>query len=255
MGMKYIFVGDVHGDVELVRNVLNFANKRQVVFLGDFLDSFTFSKKDQIDSLLLAIDAVRSGTATILHANHEMSYLDSRMRCGGWNTLMETHILPIKTELTKMMTPAIFLSKKPTLITHAGVSRQLWNHLNLEIKSLPQLLNEASKDLGSWFYWAGRARGGADPYGGPLWCDWNTEFTPVPGLIQILGHTCTFGTPLRFQQRFISKVRYSDNYDFNIDCLQEVPEILEYDEDAGHMTVCRVDNDGISQVSVSILLP
>jgi hypothetical protein len=35
----------------------------------------------------------------------------------------------------------------------------------------------------------GRGRGGIARVGGVVWADWNTEFVPIEGLNQVVGHT------------------------------------------------------------------
>jgi len=258
--MKHLFVGDIHGDVEVVRNVLRFADGRHVVFLGDFLDSFRFGKKDQIESLLAAMKAARSGKATLITANHEVSYLDVEQRCAGWNAVMDSLVLPHQHQLRSVMKPFLLLrdpagSRRPLLVTHAGVTSQLWSACGLTVERLEEALTEASRDSRSWFYSTGRARGGLRPFGGPLWCDWNHEFTPVSEITQVVGHTGDVGVPYGFRQKLLSGIRCTaKNFDFNVDCLQSTSEILEYDHDAGFAVVCRVDAEGIHHMSSPVFL-
>jgi len=87
------------------------------------------------------------------------------------------------------------------LVMYAGISAKLLRGLEIAEPNAVRHAGQAvlSKSmLNGWFadmsedspyWWIGRARGGRDPIGGPLWCDWDAEFTPIPGLLQIVGHT------------------------------------------------------------------
>ena len=85
--MPTIVVGDLHGQHEIVDKVMKYAGTElDVVFLGDYVDSFKRGPDDQIMTLQKVIAAALNHPkqVTALKGNHEMSYLDDRMRCSGW---------------------------------------------------------------------------------------------------------------------------------------------------------------------------
>jgi hypothetical protein len=76
------------------------------------------------------------------------------------------------------------------LLTHAGF-HPAW----LKTPSMEQIIdccNRAMENAGRGqadpLLGAGFDRGGTQPFGGPLWLDWNS-FVPIPGIDQIVGHT------------------------------------------------------------------
>jgi hypothetical protein len=186
--MKTMVVGDIHGRTESVQAALN--SGYPVVFVGDYLDSFTRKPVEQIQALKLVIEAVKSGQAQALIGNHEVSYLDSTQRCAGWNPSTQMGVDQIMCD-SRVTDPETFQARFDTdlleyytfcegfLITHAGVSRTL---LESRSQNLAEYLD------GGDYLQCSRYRGGSSPVGGLLWCDWR-EFEPVDGIRQILGHT------------------------------------------------------------------
>jgi len=59
--MKYTFVGDIHGRWEAVKEALQ--RDGEVIFVGDFVDSFDRSVDDQEKCLQLVIEAIKRNKA------------------------------------------------------------------------------------------------------------------------------------------------------------------------------------------------
>ena len=201
-----IVVGDLHGKYEVVDYVLDTFDE-DIVFIGDYLDSFKRTKTDQLrvlDTVLLAVEA-EPNRVTALKGNHELSYMAWDERCSGWNSGMQNEVYSRPMHLLKD-----YVWVLDTLISHAGVSNALLEQLNT---NLTQYL-EDGKLLG-----AGYARGGNAPVGGLYWCDWYKEFEPVIGVPQIVGHT-----GYRPQGSYNGIIL--DGNSFNIDCLDFVPQVI-----------------------------
>lgn len=174
--MKTLVIGDLHGQVEIVSKALD--TGLPLIFLGDYLDSYTREVVDQIDTLMLVIEAVKTGRAQALLGNHEMSYLDRRMRCSGYRLATQLHVDNIHDVMLKHLN--IYIRDDEFLFTHAGVSQRL---LTARSQTLKEYLD------GNEYFQVGRARGGSiGAVGGLYWCDWR-EFEPVPGIKQIVGHS------------------------------------------------------------------
>jgi hypothetical protein len=186
--MKTMVVGDIHGRIHTVEAALN--SGYPVIFVGDYLDSFTAKPVQQIQALKLVIEAVKDGRAQALIGNHEVSYIDPMQRCSGWNPSTQMGVDQLMAD-SRVTDPETFQAKYDTdllkyytycegfLITHAGVSRTL---LESRSQNLAEYLN------GGDYLQISRYRGGYQPVGGLLWCDWR-EFEPIPGIKQIVGHT------------------------------------------------------------------
>lgn len=177
--MKTLVVGDLHGQLELVLRA--FKTPYPVIFLGDYVDSFNRSVTDQIETLRLVLDGVRDGRCRALRGNHEMSYIDNRYRCSGYNTATQIHM----DHFSRGADPNLdvledYIFCEGFLLSHAGVSQELLDYHNI---TLDEYL--ASGD----FDGAGYARGGTRPVGGLRWCDWRFEFAAIADQPQIVGHT------------------------------------------------------------------
>ena len=182
-----IVVGDLHGQVEIAEKILTKTEGHyNVIFLGDYLDSYNRSVEDQIECLKIVLDAVENqgNRVVALAGNHERSYLYAE-RCSGWNSITQFHVNHLKRKCD-MFLREYFWMADDLLITHAGVSV---DYVPPYVKNLT-LREKVQKFLNSDDRFAvGRTRGGMEEVGGIYWCDYNFEFLPVPGLRQIFGHT------------------------------------------------------------------
>jgi len=102
------------------------------------------------------------------------------------------------------------------LVSHAGLTDQLWRKEHLTFENLEQRLIEGWSKTSSFVHQIGSYRGGFSSVGGLFWCDWNAEFEPIEGLTQVFGHTAGRG----IRQRVNS---------FCIDCLDHEHSFLEMD--------------------------
>jgi len=180
--MKYLIIGDLHGQYEIVDKAASKAeeNNYGLVFVGDYLDSFNRTVEDQIRTLTTVLDLIESKKAIGLFGNHEMSYLDERKRCSGYNAATQAHIIHLESRMNDALISYIEL--EGFLITHAGVSDTFLKGWGA---SLEDYLAKGAYDQ------VGAARGGwpGRAIGGLRWCDFNSEFTPIEGVKQVFGHT------------------------------------------------------------------
>jgi hypothetical protein len=215
--MDTIVVGDIHGDISLVKRVLSYPCN--IIFVGDFLDSYTNSVEDQVDSLRLVLSACASegGRVQALMGNHEVSYTHPYMRCSGFNLTTYQHVIHLKGLMERYLKP--YIRHKGFFISHAGISQKL---LDCESLSQKEYLEKGD------FYQIGRSRGGYAACGGLFWCDWWQEFEPVEGLKQIVGHSNY--RPSGQPEGIVTKGQ-GDCISYNIDCLTRVSEVLLLDKD------------------------
>lgn len=174
--MKTLVVGDLHGQYEIAEAALN--TGYFVVFIGDYVDSYTRPVHDQIHTLRTVLRAVEDGQAIALRGNHELSYFEEGMRASGWKFTTDSHLFPLRQDFYELTKPYVW--HEGFLISHAGVSQNLLDSLDC---TLEEYLEEGN------FNQIGYARGGYNQWGGLFWCDWRYEFAPIPGVSQIVGHT------------------------------------------------------------------
>jgi len=222
--MKTVVVGDLHGKYNIVEEILTW--DYNVVFVGDYLDSFTHKAVEQLHTLDLILDSVikSNGRVKALLGNHEIAYLNPRMACSGNSTAVQIGIL--HRDMSPLLTH-LWLHDD-ILITHAGVSQHLLTSSKL---SLTEYL-----DAGD-FNQIGYSRGGRNTIGGLYWCDWWEEFVPVAGTRQIVGHTAF--RPVNADKGIVTN---DDNY--NIDCLDKIPQVLVIDEEGEISYETLEDIDG-----------
>lgn len=218
--MKYVFCGDIHGKSEQVRRALDMDGI--IVFVGDFIDSFDRTILEHDECYRLVIEAIKKKKARVIYGNHELSYIpvcgelgQSIHRSSGWNYQRSIVMKKYESKIREHFEPYIFLTPE-FLVSHAGLTKQLWQDQGLSIKTLSQALAEWWLDRNSPMHYIGRYRGGRNKYGGLFWCDFNQEFEEVPELSQIFGHTPG------------PDIRYRGN-SFCIDCLDRKHQFLELD--------------------------
>ena len=118
-------------------------------------------------------------------------------------------------EIRELFRPHLLLGDN-VLVTHAGLTRQVFELEPCTIAQLDARLTSWWHDRWSPVHWIGTCRGGSDPVGGTFWCDYNREFEPIPGLTQVFGHTA-FGSKGEIR-------RVEDSY--NVDCLDVSQKFL-----------------------------
>lgn len=177
--MKTIIVGDIHGHISSVATAL--AMPYNVVFVGDYLDSFGQSVDDQIKCLIMVMDAIDAEPDRVvgLLGNHEMSYLEDSMICSGWKSETANHVVHLKERMLSTLKNYHWVGDY--LITHAGVSNELLRDQEIQ---LDEYL-EAGNFLDIGYFRGGTSRAG----GGLYWNDFSMEMVPVPGYKQVVGHS------------------------------------------------------------------
>jgi len=208
--MKTVIIGDLHGRYEVVEEILTDPSfwDHNIVFIGDYLDSYDRKAIEQIHTLDLILEAIKTsdGKVKALLGNHEMAYLDRNMVCSGNSN--EVSVALISRDLSPLL--SYLWLEDDILLTHAGISQNLLN--NVDYSLMEYLAAGEFKQIGY-------ARGGRDAYGGLYWCDWWQEFEPVEGVRQVVGHSNY--RPINADPGIVTK---GENY--NIDCLRRVNQVL-----------------------------
>ena len=208
---RTLFIGDLHGKYEIVEAALA-SDYEKIVFMGDYVDSFSKTPQDQLKTLDLVLGAIKENPERVtgLLGNHELSYIFRAMQCSGWNEDMQEEINKRDLRALKDYT---WVGKY--LASHAGVSNRLVKHM---AKGLDEYLERED------FFQIGRARGGWSKVGGLFWNDWFQEFDPLEDTPQIVGHS---GYRIYTKNKGILEKDGS----FNVDCLDHVKEFLVIEDD------------------------
>lgn len=215
--MRHVVIPDIHEKIDRLDYVVGTFDTAEThfVLLGDYFDSFThhISEVRRLCTWLNSA-ALQPDKYTLLLGNHDIQYLLGRKhRCSGYQSDTAATIEMMLTPETRKAFRYQAWIADDILCSHAGLS-QTWVDNAFGIGDAPAYPSAA--EIRAWLeacealminsphsgkqirkispydlYTAvGRARGGEwSSVGGLTWCDWDREFTPVPALRQIIGHT------------------------------------------------------------------
>lgn len=211
-----LIVPDVHEQIVLLKAVLKkYPDVEWVKFLGDFMDTFDGLTWQTHEMVKWLRDNIANPKYEFIFGNHDIHYAFpvEGVMCSGWD---KNKLEIVRQHLTdkdhwqkfKLMTwigspaPSTDEDKgnlvvKPTewLLSHGGIHPSLLNPImGFDKGSLLALEEEALWKLRycqqiTSLIAIGRGRCGWARVGGVDWLDWQTEFVPIPGLNQIVGHS------------------------------------------------------------------
>jgi hypothetical protein len=247
-----VIIPDVHEQVVRLKAILRYyADALWFVFLGDFMDTFKGLTWETFEMVKWLAANARNPKYTLLWGNHDIHYafpIEGVTMCSGFD---KNKLKIVQQSLDdndhwkafKLMhwigTPANDdergnVPSKEFLCSHAGMHVALLNPImGFEKQSLLALEEEALYDLRYCqtlrpLLAPGKGRGGWQRVGGVDWLDWDTEFQPINGLNQIVGHS--YGTEVRIKQG-------PDSYNYCLDT--HLRHVIEVKED-GTLKVVKV---------------
>lgn len=200
-----------------------------VIFLGDFFDGGSEHTKnaESVEGMLRTLRELRlvfsDDKINAVMGNHDLKYLRN------WEFIKKTAEAPNSKEMMRYTEEGIsvvtagamlepedidnfcgprlwededwewlqpFFLVNGHLISHAGVHSAFWPKNKDKYQSLDILKELWNDQLNAFLNGeypsllsAGKARGGQQPVGGLVWCDWNEEFDDGIPFPQIVGHT------------------------------------------------------------------
>ncbi len=195
---KIIAIGDLHGK-DCWKKV-NPEEYEQIIFIGDYVDSFTITPDKIINNLKELIDFKKqhSGKVTLLLGNHDIHYMEyPQYRCSGFNSFFQPDYTELFRDNRNLFQVAVQFGDY--LFTHAGLSHSFVKH-NLKASAqliadkqiqVADLLNSVhSSENQALLHTISAMRGGADQFGGITWADYReTSHDLLPGYHQVVGHT------------------------------------------------------------------
>ena len=234
---KFIFIGDVHGRPEwkpIVDEAL--ITFKEVIFLGDYVDSFNIRPVEIIHNLkeIIAYKKKHPDMITLLLGNHDYAYIDDHNGTSGFKWQMwQEYKKMFKDNIDLFQVAWGYtnpLTKKYTLATHAGLTKAYYNrHIKYMIKDPESILNRMTdgnahelqlhevfnylRDDKHALWKVGPRRGGASTPG-ILWADYLELLEDrYEGINQIFGHTAS-GTVCvdQFGDDLVAKVDGHYNY-------------------------------------------
>lgn len=198
-----LVLSDIHQEIDKAEYIIKNEAFDYFVNLGDEFDSFTHNTAFDVEKTCNFIKKyIFRDNYYFCHANHTIGYLfnNRHLLCSGYNEhkdaqILETlgaHFLPIREKFLW------YLWIDNHLCSHAGINpyhfgpglkpdrKSITKWLDGQIKEAEAVISTGQKH---WLYAAGMGRGGSQMIGGITWQDFNTEFEPIDGIPQIVGHT------------------------------------------------------------------
>jgi len=187
-----LWIGDIHGNIEKLRDFLAYKPDLPHGFTGDLVDSFNQPDENMVACLTTAIKS----DALLLYGNHDLQYrVFAPYRCSGFRTSIADKLQKIMMKNQNRF--QIAWSDGIYVATHAGIcSRDITFALAVSDDPMEEakfLNHEFEKYLISGnsdnpIFYIGSSRNGRHPYPGPLWLDY-TEDVLEDVWPQIFGHT------------------------------------------------------------------
>ena len=219
---KGLIVPDTHEKVPKLKRILEKygTDVDWVLFLSDFMDSFAGLTKYTYEMCKWLADNIANPKYHFVWGNHDIHYAFpwGALRCSGYTSekhqvvnhyLTQEHWKKFRL-LHWIMGPSIdhhgqhdyvlwaegqpFSGSREWMVSHAGLHPTLLHPMHgFDKDALAEMERMVLSDLqfgviAPWLE-AGQGRGGPARVGGIDWLDWNTEFVPIDGLNQIVGHT------------------------------------------------------------------
>lgn len=222
--MKYIIIGDVHGFSDWKEIIKEHPDYDKVIFVGDYLDSFTISVDDQVSNFkeILNFKKDNLDNVILLIGNHDYHYSN---RCpayefySGYKNKTKTMVYDILNDaIANNLMQACILLENKYLISHAGIT-ETWKNLYFpEIKEnkLIDTINEYMHTNPNVFSFNGFDGYGDNRTQGPLWVrPLSLSYDKYSDYTQIVGHTS------------IREIKIKDNLVF-IDCIAERDKNKQY---------------------------
>ena len=185
----------------------------RTIFLGDYFDQFDDTPEDAGRTAVWLKSSLAQPNRIHLWGNHDLAYGFSEIQeawCSGftWEKCNAINAVLSPDDWTELQ---LSHWEDGFLFSHAGWTNQFSGGSSLAQVS-DRRTHLTAEEVGAWrclkigkrhWIWgAGYLRGGTQPCGGLLWCDVR-EFTPIPGLNQIFGHTSgNLGTVKRGRASF-----------------------------------------------------
>lgn len=200
--MKFLTISDLHG--RTVWKEANFDNYDQIIFLGDYTDSYVVDDETIYTNLreIIQLKHDKPDKFVLLIGNHDAQYLHfPHYRCSGFRAWAQPDLTALFAEHANSFQVAH--QEGPYLFTHAGITNKWLARLLAETNNealditpdyhLAELLNEIHQRE-PWFrnllYEVSPKRGGSNPFSGPIWADRSeTKTDYLAGFHQVVGHT------------------------------------------------------------------
>jgi hypothetical protein len=186
--IKTISIGDLHGSRSW--SIINPKDYDRIIFVGDYVDSFTETSTNILDNLLNIIQFKEDNNdkVILLWGNHDIQYSlgYDKHGCSGYRPEMKADLYEVFKQKKHLFQMAYQIND--TLWTHAGI-HQGWAKYRYKKHISEETLNYSFLHEDPTLFDVGHRRGGWHDVGGPFWCDiQELKSSALKGFNQIVGH-------------------------------------------------------------------
>jgi len=210
-----LIIPDTHGRHFWCKPVREALGHERIVFLGDYVDPYRDEPIGRSQAVrrfeeIIELKRSRPDEVVLLLGNHDLQYIDGRMRAGRYDAVHGEAIRALVEDNARLF--QIAYTDGPYLFTHAGLLGGWVRRHDAELlpvggtpRDIPSRLN------GMWMDAERRARllpllseipvsrRGLCLHGSPVWADasdMRTDGPEIDGFLQVFGHTLQDGPPL-----------------------------------------------------------
>jgi hypothetical protein len=193
--MKTLTIGDIHGRPDWKK--ANTADYAIIIFLGDYVDSYTIEDQAMLDNLaeIVTLKKRFPRKVKLLLGNHENSYLFRQYRTTGYRYTIGDNISTLLRNNLNLFQVAWQCNSY--LWTHAGIhseyhKQKIEKQVRKSDGCLADTLERLYKEEYRPLFDVGPERGAWNDKsdGGPFWIDRGRLLkNPIRGYHQIVGHT------------------------------------------------------------------
>ncbi len=189
--MDTLIIPDIHTKIKKAQRIIDEHPCGRRVFLGDFFDDFGDTAQSNQETASWLRIQLADPKNTFIWGNHDMHYgftKNRSFRCSGYMPEKREAINEVmKREDWKKF--VLYQEVDGWLISHAGLRHDFADRDLASNAEVALRLADSPDGIQHWMTAAGFGRGGGFVLGGLTWLDWGSEFQPIPGIKQIVGHT------------------------------------------------------------------
>ena len=197
MNVRTLILADIHNKWDKAEKIIKHESADQIVFLGDYFDDFGDDYRIAKDTAEWLAASLEQLNRIHIMGNHDTNYAfrNRSYKCSGYTSAKEEAINLILKENDWRKMP-LYTQVGSWLCSHAGVHNHMYEQYGNGLDFYKWLKDTCNDALTNAFankptfpiLRAGRSRGGIETVGGITWCDAD-EFSGIPGINQIFGHT------------------------------------------------------------------
>lgn len=251
--MRILVFGDLHGENRWQRYVEKIDQYDYIIFMGDYMDSFTHLDVELIENLnqIINFKGTYPNKVILLLGNHDNQYafLDfQETRCSGFRQHISIRAKMRYRNNFDLFTVAF--QTEDILFTHGGLLKAHYDALNRinqkrDNQRYDDYLNEMFREKPRAMFSVSALRGGSDSNSGIFWTDWRElagEKESLP-INQVVGHSANFGG------EFISK---NNRFIFNTDSILKSETFYEIYKNPNNHWIMESKKLSVNKKSVMV---